>query len=366
MPKRRHILILLTCGLAVGLYALLSAPREPSFQGRLLSEWLEEDANRYYVNGSRPFDEAMNHMGTNVLPCFLKWIRYQSPPWKTNVYAVLNPALRSLNKDWVLFDRQDLRADRVWRAFKVLGPKAKAALPELTRIVGDPKSGVAQRRAAYAMGYLGKDAVPPLLEVLTNRQAKARSYAAFAIRDLGTNALPAVPGLVACLRDQDAACASTAAETLGRLKLEPSVVVPALVQTLGDSRQRLRIAVMQALSNFAGEAAPAVARLLLCLGDQDTFVASDAADVLGRLSLDPNRVVPALSNSLHDPRPRVRWAAVGGIARFVPESPLALPALQVASSDPDPEVQNGATNFQSMVSRQKITNAPPSTNAPPK
>ena len=41
MPKRRHILILLACGLAAGLDALLSAPREPAYQGRFLTEWLE-------------------------------------------------------------------------------------------------------------------------------------------------------------------------------------------------------------------------------------------------------------------------------------------------------------------------------------
>ena len=51
MPKRCHILILLACGLGAMVYVtVLSARhREPSYQGRCLSEWVIE-----YAEGPSP------------------------------------------------------------------------------------------------------------------------------------------------------------------------------------------------------------------------------------------------------------------------------------------------------------------------
>ena len=78
MAKRRKRVILLACGvLALGLLWQVLRDREPSYQGRTLSEWVEQVGPAYLWNDSDEEVKAVRAIGTNAIPTILKWIRYE-------------------------------------------------------------------------------------------------------------------------------------------------------------------------------------------------------------------------------------------------------------------------------------------------
>jgi len=81
MGKRRKYLLLTVAALVVvGLTLFLATPREPSYDGKRLSEWIKI----YGENGlSTSVDKetaagAIRQIGTNALPYPVKWIGYEN------------------------------------------------------------------------------------------------------------------------------------------------------------------------------------------------------------------------------------------------------------------------------------------------
>ena len=86
MSLRRKWLFAVLAGLLiVGVIRFVFSDRQPSYQGKPLAYWLclknndDDDA----VRDEPHFEEAIRSMGTNCLPCLLKWIAYEPPTWKT-------------------------------------------------------------------------------------------------------------------------------------------------------------------------------------------------------------------------------------------------------------------------------------------
>jgi len=78
--------------------------------------------------------DAIRHIGTNAIPCLLRWIRYDPPPWKATWYQTLAPLVRRLNPNWELRDKDDDRAASAMAAFQTLGPAAAGAVEALGRL----------------------------------------------------------------------------------------------------------------------------------------------------------------------------------------------------------------------------------------
>jgi len=133
MSKWRKRIILFAGGIfAIALiWALLAAREdEPTYQGRTVSQWLNDiDQGRWGVWNEAP----IRAIGTNAIPACLKWISYEGGVPLRNRLAKLvdrvSPALgRRLTVDhWG-------RSNRVLGVFRILGPQARAAIPELTRL----------------------------------------------------------------------------------------------------------------------------------------------------------------------------------------------------------------------------------------
>lgn len=270
MSKRRRTTLAISAALVAALLVwAFFASREPTYEGRSLSDWLTAGVyyeDEYYYTDGTPFPrDAIQHIGTNAIPYLLEWIQYEPSPWKTKLRNTVNRSLRLLNKKWRLTDKDEILASCVSWTFLFLGPKARAAIPELTRIMNDPKGGDPQRRAASVLGYLGEEAFHPLMAALTNQQGKVRREALRGMGSLGTNAARGVPVFVEYLSDQDQDLACEAALTLSRLTLEPKTVVPALMHSLTDSRPKVRVSAIIALSRFGTESSVALPQLIQCL-----------------------------------------------------------------------------------------------------
>ncbi|MDB6019136.1 MAG: domain containing protein [Pedosphaera sp.] len=85
MKKRAAIIcfLLLGLGLGIGLSGWLGR-REPKYQGRTLSGWLELGARGVPKAGDN-VQEAMRHMGTNSLPFLLEMVRAKDSAAKKKV-----------------------------------------------------------------------------------------------------------------------------------------------------------------------------------------------------------------------------------------------------------------------------------------
>lgn len=276
------IFVLVACAVAVGIIFCLTGQTEPVYQGRTLSEWLfyERPASTP-LSTPNPQREAIRKIGTNALPFLLRWIQYEPPAWRKKS-AAMTSKLR-------IVDRKAELAQAGWLGFQILGPEARAAIPELTRLMlrTDPGASEIARQATLAMGGIGYDALPSLLAVLTNQQAVIRGQAAASIgamRKLGTNASLAVPVLAQCLQDRDSHLAATAANSLGRLAVDPGVAVPALTRGLQHSEAYVRSNSARALGRFGKEARSALPSLVKALNDTHLTVREDVTNALRQIA----------------------------------------------------------------------------------
>jgi hypothetical protein len=285
-------LSLVTCAVLTMLVVVAARDQEPSYQGKRLSEWVRGAGPTrgtgifsFYPNAGEA--EAIKAIGTNALPYLLNWIGGQPPTQRSRLLGHLRklPLLSSV----VPKEERTVSASDAAAGFCALGPQARGAIPKLTRILDNSNynyPGV----AASALGGIGKDAIPALLELVTNRPAHksipipALESAWFA---LGTNGCLTEPVLLSHLTDNvkpgvPVTCASLL-RMLGRMKIETKAAVPALCAAIESSNRVVRIVALNALPDFGDRARPAVPLLLKALTDPASDIRRNATNVLTRI-----------------------------------------------------------------------------------
>lgn len=261
-------------------------PQQPTHRGRPLSYWVQSlglaQAALSHVRGDRAEAEAAIRLaGTNAVPHLVRWFAEDPPGPFGRAYARL---LYVINRRWYYDYAPFLRPPGAGEALHILGPQAKAAIPELSRLMNDSSHYVIAERAALLLPYLGPEALPPLAATLTNDYA-IRYLVINQIRVMGTNALPIVPQLVRLLQDKDRFCAMAAAAALGDLgRFEPDLAVPALTNCLHASESLLQITAAEALLHFTNAPPAARATLLRQLTNSDLNISVEAANSLRRIA----------------------------------------------------------------------------------
>jgi RNA polymerase sigma factor (sigma-70 family) len=215
-------------------------PSEPSYEGRKLSEWLID------IDYGQPQEkrvkavEAVQKMGGKTLPFLLADLANKNA--KDNQYS-----------------------QATW-AFDALGPSGKAAIPKLTKLL--------EQNPGYVPGALagiGRDALPELMNALTNGsfwvRDNAAAYLANAIDsgkitpDDASAAFPvAIDNLQydstnAMFRDHTR---WRAASLLYALKMEPDISVPALIKGMDDTNFTVAAECASALRGFGDQAKSAI------------------------------------------------------------------------------------------------------------
>jgi hypothetical protein len=278
--------------------------REPEYQGKKLSEWLDmldqtDDARAQ----AQIVGEALGNMGPEGLRWMLKSLRYEEPGWRSMVHNTVGRLPAQLVPEGVVFslsqNKRWQRADAAAYMFFALGPRATNAIPELCRMMGDKKAGVASKRAVFVLASLGKSGLAPLLAALSDPRQSNRVEIVQSISEMGTNAGPAVPVLVKCLNDANVDLAVAVAAVLGDLKLEPQVAVPMLARALTNNDYSVRAASARALSDFGVKAAEAAPALVKALDDEDASVHKAAEWAL--LGIAPEEVEKDARTRIHEP-----------------------------------------------------------------
>jgi HEAT repeat protein len=154
-------------------------------------------------------------------------------------------------------------------ALAALGPGAKETIPDLTKALTDEESRV---HASEALGSMGPDAIPPLVNALGEPSIGARRQAAKALASIGAEA------------------------------------VPALRRALKDKNVNVRQEAAVALGLIGPAAADAVADLVSLLEDEEKWVRNYAAEALGLIGPKAKQAVKALETLKDDPTCRARAA----------------------------------------------------------
>jgi hypothetical protein len=164
--NRRRLLIASAAVGAISLVVLLwPAQPEPTYHGRRLSSWLLE-SGPFPSGHDQGAGEAIRQMGTNSLPCLLKWLNYQRPAWRDKVFLVYDKLPRALQnpsfKESLVAGRAQKLSEATLWTFQLLGPDAAPAVPELTRMLQDSRKSALAGRVMYCLGGIGEPARPAL------------------------------------------------------------------------------------------------------------------------------------------------------------------------------------------------------------
>jgi HEAT repeat protein len=360
----------------------LSRPNQPTYQGIALDRWAEMFHNPY---GKEPASwipnhqrcayarDAIKHIGTNGVPWLLDRLGRTRPTWSEKAVYRLSYWLFKAPRKIVpyqcyaaveryataLEDRARDRSLQACEAFAALNVDATPFIPLLLRIAHDSTSRYRAWDATLALGYIGTNAIPALLELLTtkghpSREAAAEVFAQFP--EITENAMVAVPALVQCLDDPNTTTAYFAACALRNIPADPSAVVPALTRALRRPESDIRAASAEALAHFGQGAQAALPALLDALTETNSEVRHDAANAIEKIA--PSETLwLAASNTIHSPDPELRVWAVRGLAMSGCGKSSQVPMLLESLADPDSWVSTVASNWLGQIAPQAHTNA---------
>ncbi len=230
--------------------------REPVYQRKPLSVWLEGYDSPKNQQAWQQTDEAVRQIGTNALPQLLQMLRLtDSAPWKRTLLALAYKQhfikihhIKAWGQNW-----------RAATALGVMGSDAAGAVPELIQLYENPISGPSQRYTLMALGKIGpaaKMAIPSLLRtVSTSTDEEVRASAVFALGGIHAEPEHVIPVLIKCLVDPSIDVQGEAAEGLGNFRENAKPAVPALVVLLQSPNQDVMNRARAALLRIDPEAA---------------------------------------------------------------------------------------------------------------
>lgn len=287
-PVRRHWKVVLVLGClaaTAALVAVLTHKAEPRYQGHTLSHWLAASG----APSERERTEAraaITQIGSNAIPCLLRFISYTPSPWKKHSMTAFRklqslPFALDLIPRALIIDERELRAAYAEDAFRLLGNAAVSATPQLKGIAFDSAHRQSSERAIrifLMMQPLPKDELTEILcDAPSDRRVQTLLYLtvnrnADMIREL-------LPALTKCLHDRDETIAKWAAYVIVYHKFsEPEATLGLLVDATKHPSPTVRVDVLKCIGTFQHGAASAVPKLVPFLTDPDRRVRIEATN----------------------------------------------------------------------------------------
>lgn len=248
---------------AIGLY--VQRPREREYQGKRLTEWLDDLDSRGSKEAADRAKDGLRQMGTNAVLPLLEILTA-----KAYVSKRQGTAQASQTEQYQHLALQ---------AFQALGP---VAIPVLTNFL----KGETATPTARALSQINPEGSRFLIQALTNSDPTLRQKIELGIESKGPDGLPFVPHLITNLKEKDDLVRAYAARALGKIGVEPEVVVPALIQSLQDANAEVRLLTAQALGEYGPRAQGAILPLLETTKDKQGAVSRAAYAALKQIAPD--------------------------------------------------------------------------------
>jgi HEAT repeat protein len=180
-------------------------PPEPVYQGRPLSDWLDDYIHAVPVGYSayaaaeaaqRPARTAVRTIGTNAIPFLLDMVRR---PDDSRLRLLLRKANSMIHGRFHIPSAWQVRNEGI-AGFKALGAEASNAVPALIQI--HEENPAFRYPVACCLGAIGppaEDSIPILLSDITNSDGGTRYWAAYALGQIHSRPEIVVPALTNAL-----------------------------------------------------------------------------------------------------------------------------------------------------------------------
>ena len=288
------IVVVVAAAVTLTLAALLR-PREPSYQGKSLSEWVDllytpnhtqamnsiaaigPKAIPFLFEEARRWDSTVQGVYRTIWPKLPAILRQRLPalkPVDLNFPGKIGNALMAVGKQELprLIAALENRNPRVRHvailAIQYMDAKPDAAVPVLCKLLSDPDDWV-RGSALQLLGFMGpkaKPAVPALMATLrfgTNKYiVGTRATAAWALGRIGPDARTAVPWLKQSLSDTNTPLRLTAAIALWRIVQDTNVVALVIEQFDRNPHNRDALSALGEMGPLAKSAVPTLFKIL--------------------------------------------------------------------------------------------------------
>jgi HEAT repeat protein len=379
--RKPSITIGLTVVFVAGFLFVFLHAREPRYQGRTLTSWLEQCSDTPLMETQRLTEaqEAVRAIGTQkALPKLLKLVE----------------AKDDLVSTWIIAKSEKFRIRFFhWRStldfqlqgiagFEVLGTNAAPAVGELTKLLNDKELAFV---AARCLENIGKPAESALCQCLANGDWHVRHLSVSALASVTDDVEVYLARVKDRLKDTEPSVRFATVQAVGEQNNAPELAVPLLIAALEDADDAVSSQAASALSGFGTNAASAFSTLTNLLNGSRQTQTRAALKALAAIA--PAQALPVLSNAVvngssttlgaalknlkaiapelglqmtlaqfHSPDSRRRLRAVSVVTDYDVATPGIADALKSAAADPDPEIAKRAVmTMMEMLRKQKET-----------
>ncbi len=276
--------------------------------------------------------------------------------------AIGEPAVEALRG--LLVDQKENVLAEAATALGRIGHPAAAAIPDLLPLFGNEQARVRQE-ASEALGRIGAPALEPLLVAARRDEVAFRVGAIQALGLFSTSDGRAVQAVLDATRDAESQVRAAAVKSLAAYEVPTEVLVEVLLENLRHDNKTVRAAVVDVLVHqreLLRQLEPELSRLLT---EEQDGVAWHAAFLLQQIGVDAaptlvkalqqnesrieqisqalallgRPVVDLLVRALDDPAPRVRQGAALALGQIRPLSNEIVQKLAAGLDDSDRQVQ---------------------------
>ena len=262
---RKFAIMVILAVIAVGLVFFLRWSHEPKYQGRPISEWLDDWAS----GKTTDYYTAVREVGTNGLPYAVRSLARNDSKWH-NKYRQLQPKFPKFLHGLMPAPKANLKVVDGANIFFYLGSNS---VPNAIALLKHPSPSVRQA-AAWGLGTLRRQsaaankAVPALIETLKDGNQDVRFHAVLALKEMGADASNAVPGITKVLNTGLGSPTNSSFYLQAAAAMALGKIGPPAIGALPDLKTALQVSYQDppgfqnsGASYFRGQAAVAVWRI---------------------------------------------------------------------------------------------------------
>jgi hypothetical protein len=282
------------------------SPREPSYQGKTLSEWiapfcrqtakgLDAPGGPQHFEELEPVRQAVREMGSNGVPFLIARLNH----CESGLHRTVRQLLEKQPYTALRLTDPNVSKIRAIRALANLGPDAEPAIPNLAAQMTD---ATLSEHAVYALSGMSAEGWRALVGQYTNVPGPLR---------VEISRMIVFPGSTYRGERQE----NHANE------IPAGILIEGLSLIVNEAKKSSRIPPFQApaiqrLGMYGPLASNAVPILMEVLDFHDSMTLQSTIIALGKIRSQPEVVVPALTNLLNDADPRIKMSAASALREF--------------------------------------------------
>ena len=330
MRKPRLLIAVIVLGtIGVGLIVNDRLHREPVFQGRKVSYWVNQLNNRQDDVVREKAFEAIRELGPRAIPYLTTGPRPEDTRLKSareSLYRIVKPYVSSEIRKKLPFRPPGTITVGSGAALALgkMGPKARSAVPTLLKWLDDPDSAICNS-AFIALLQIGADddkIITILLEKLKAASGFTRTMLlinpAGHYDEINPQAVAAIPLLIYGFQSGDPYVRGRAASALGKFGTAAEKLKPELEIALGDPSLEVRTGAAIGLWRFDGRLEPTLKILNEALQSKSTR--GEAVAALAEIGSPARDSLTLLVPLLQGTNPFFRANVSNAIQRIDPQT----------------------------------------------